>query len=124
MGEYVLSVACTEVKASDGADCFLAHVVDAEVKECLFTFFVDLLLDFACNLLNDFLDAGWMNASVDDETFKSNACDFLAYRIKTRDYDCFWSIIDDDVYACKCLEGTDVAAFATDDASLHFITWK
>ncbi len=124
MGENVLSVTCAEVQSSEGTDTVLTHIVDSQIEKYLFAFFVNLLLNLTCDLLNDFLDAGRMDSTVRNKAFKRLFCNFLANRIKTADNNCFWSVIDNDVNACECFKRTDITAFTTDDPAFHFIAWQ
>ena len=65
-----------------------------------------------------------MDASVSDELLQREARNFAPNRIEARDDDGVRGIINDDVDPCGELEGANVSALATDDASLHLIVRK
>ena len=62
-----------------------------------------------------------MDTSVNDQFLKSDPCDLSSYRIESRKNDSLRSIVDDEIYSCQSLDGSDVAAFSSDDAALHVV---
>src|SRR5882672_11395737 len=65
-----------------------------------------------------------MNAPIGDELLQRQPRDLAADWIEARDDYRVGSIVDDDIDASRELEGADVPAFASDDASLHFVIRK
>ena len=79
------------------------------------------VVDFLARLVDDFLDAARMDASVGHELLERQARDLAAHRIEARDDDRVRRVVDDDVDAGRELERADVSAFAADDAALHLV---
>jgi hypothetical protein len=50
--------------------------------------------------------------------------DFAANWIKAGDNDGLWGVVDNKVNACGLLDRADVAALASDDASLQVLAWQ
>ena len=63
----------------------------------------------------------WVDAAVGDELVECEACDFAAYGVESRKDDGLGGIVDDDFDAGCGFQRADVAAFATDDASLDLV---
>ncbi len=61
-----------------------------------------------------------MDATVQDQFGQGAAGHFTPHRLEAGDGDGFGGVVDDDIHTGGLFEGTDVAAVATDDASLHF----
>ena len=62
-----------------------------------------------------------MDASVGNELVECQAADFAAHGVECGDNDGFGRIVYNDFHASCGFEGADVAAFASDDAALHFV---
>ena len=88
---------------------------------CFLTLSANEVVDFLASFGDDFFDPRGMNSTVGDQVGQRTPSHFAAYGIKAADHDHAWCIIDDDVDAGFFFEGADVTAFATDDATLHFV---
>ena len=62
-----------------------------------------------------------MDSTVGDEAFERQPPDFTADRLEARHHHGVGRVVDDDVDARRCLERTDVAALAADDAAFHLV---
>src|SRR5262245_3129944 len=62
-----------------------------------------------------------MNAPVGDELIERNPGDLSANGIESAHYDDAGSVVDDDINAGRFFKRANVATFAADDATLHFI---
>src|SRR5205807_2214114 len=74
-------------------------------------------LDF----FHDVFDTSWMDATISQQTLQRQPCDLSANRVKARDNDCFWGIVNDEVDTCSRFEGTNITPFPANDAALHLL---
>src|SRR5256714_2141825 len=81
----------------------------------------DRSLDFLSRFVDHFFDATGMDAPIGDQFFERETGNLPPHRIEAGDDDGVRSVVDDHVDAGRQLERANVPAFATDDASLHFI---
>src|SRR5258705_4507692 len=95
--------------------------VDTALVSGLLTGLDDPRFDFLSRLVDDFLDAARVDAAIGDELLERQSRDLAADRIEARHHHRVRRVVDDDINSCRQLEGANVPAFATDDASLHFI---
>ena len=79
------------------------------------------LIDLGLRLGDHLLDAGGVDATVDEEPFERTLRDLAADRVKSGNDDSFRRVVDDEIDAGQRLEGADVPALAADDASLHVV---
>ena len=100
------------------------NAVYANFQGCGFTFFSHHGLYFFLCLFHHLFDSGRMNSSVHNQFFQRNTCYFTPDRIETGQYDCFRGIVNNEIYARKCFQSSDIASFPTDNTALHFIAWK
>ena len=121
MTQHVLTVAGAVLHSAEVADKLMMQSVYADFEHSRFASFADCLIDFLARLLDHFLDARGMDASVHDQLFETDARDLSAHRIERGQDDRFRRIVDDEVDAGRRFERTDVASFTTDDTTLHFI---
>ena len=98
--------------------------MNANVHSCILTIFTNLRFYFFLSFLNHLFDSGRMDTSIYDQFLKSYPRNLTTNRIKGRQYNCFRCIINNKIYTCKCLKGTDITPFTTDNSSLHLIAWK
>ena len=124
MLEGVLPVARAEMHAAQELHEFRMDAVYAHLENGGFALFLDELFDFLAGLRDDFLDAGRMDPSVQDQFLQGDAGDLAAHRVKARKHDGFRRIVDDQVHARRLFQRADVAAFASDDAAFHLIVGK
>ena len=97
------------------------QTVNAEVDGGAFSGLDDFILHLFAHLGNDFFNASGMNAAVSDELMEGETTDFTANGVEGTDDDGFGCVIDDDFHAGGCFERTDVATFASDDATFDFV---
>ena len=81
----------------------------------------NVLIYLGLDLDNDIFNALGMDSSVRYQPFECPPCDLTLDRIKTRDDDRFGSVIDNQIHARRHLHRSDVATFAPNDSSLHFV---
>ncbi len=117
----VLAIACAVAHASEQLDELGMQAVYAGFQYGALALLPDGLLDLAAALFHHFLDAGGVDAAVDDELFKRQACDLAANRIKARQRDGFRRVVDNQIDAGHRFQRADVASLAADDAALHFV---
>ena len=115
MREDILSIAGPEMQPPEGLDEFRRHVVQSQIEDDLLAFLEYLLGDLARHFLDDFLDAGGMDAPVRDEALEGHPRDLAPHRIETGDDHSLGRVVYDDVDAGESLEGPDVASLAADD---------
>ena len=97
------------------------QVVDTGLVGGALALHLDGVLHLAAGLLHHVLDAGGMDAAVDDELLQSHAGHFAADGVKAGNGDGFGGVVDDQIDAGDGLEGADVAALAANDAALHIV---
>ena len=95
--------------------------MDAYFQKSCLSFFAHHGLYFFLCFFYHFLNSGRVNSAVHDQTFQSDSCHFSSDRFKSGKYDCLRRIINNKLYACQCLEGTDITSFTSDNTSLHLI---
>ena len=93
------------------------------IGSCL-TIFTDTVVHFQAIFFNQFLDTGWMNPTVLQEGLHGHPSNFPANRIKTREHNHFWRVINDDINTCQTFKGPNIAAFTPDNPPLHGIIWQ
>src|SRR5690606_22176111 len=79
------------------------------------------LLHLLLNLLDDLLDAGWVDATIIQQLLQRLGGDRTTHRVKAGDHHHARRVVDDHVYARGLFERADVAAFAADDPALHVV---
>ncbi len=62
-----------------------------------------------------------MDAAVGHKLMEREARDLAAHGVEARKHNGFGCVVDDDLDACRGFEGTDVAAFAADDAAFDLV---
>ena len=97
------------------------EAVDAKVDGRTLTSFDDFIVDLLLDLRHHLFDAGGVDTSVGDELVEGQAADFAAHGVEGADDDGLGGVVYHDFNACGGFEGTDVAAFAADDATLHLV---
>ena len=119
--EHVLTVAGAELEPPQELDYLRWQGRDAGVVDSLLPCLAHYEIDFGAGLGHDFLDAARVDAAICHELGEGQAGHFPADRVEGADDDRFRRVVDDQVHASSLFEGADVAAFATDDASLHLV---
>ena len=119
--QEVLSVGGAIFHFAYDAHEFGVQSVDAEVNGGALTCFDNFLFHLFAHFGHDFLNACGVDASVGNELVECQAADFAAHGVEGGDDDGFGRIVYNDFHASGGFEGADVAAFASDDAALHFV---
>src|SRR4030042_3479280 len=92
---------------------------------CLSRGLLPLSLDSGFHLipgpLHHLLNASRMNSAIQNEALQGNTGHLPPHRIKTGERNRFRGIIYNQVHAGGMLQGSDVAALASNETSLHFI---
>ena len=118
---HVLTVRCAVLHPSDELDQFCVHPVNTKFVGRLLARLHQLLVDLLADLVDHFLDAAGMNATIGNELLQRESCDFAPDRLETRHHNGIRRVVDDHIDSRCRLERTDVASLATDDATLHFV---
>ena len=124
MMKDVLPVAGAEPQAAHQAQHLRLQVVKAELERGGLAVLADRVLHLRVHLVDDFLDAGGVNAAVGDQALDHAARHFAPVRVEAREDDRARRVVDDQVDAGGELEGADVPALAADDAALHIVAWQ
>ncbi len=90
----------------------------------LFTGLTDDPFHFFLLLFQHFLDMRRVDTSIEHQLGERALGNLTPHRIETRDGDCFWGVVDDDIDAGCLFEGVNIAPVAPDDASFHLIGWQ
>ena len=72
-------------------------------------------------LLHHLLDAGGVDAAVQNELLQSQPGNLPADRVKAGDGDGLGRVVDDEIHAGQRFQGPDVPALAADNPALHFV---
>ena len=121
MVQDILTIAGTIFQAAQQLNQFGVQTMHSDSKGSLFAGFLNLLLNLFLCLFNHFLNAGRMNTTIINQFFQSDTGNLAAYRIKAGNNNSLRSIIDNQINAGQGFQSTDVTAFTTDNAALHFI---
>ena len=119
--QQILAVAGAVFHLTHDADELGVQAVDAEVDGGALAGFHDLFVHLLLHLGHHFLDARGVDAAVGDELVQGQTSYLTAHRVEAADDDGVGGVIDDNLCSGGSFEGTDVAAFATDDAAFHVV---
>ena len=119
--QEVLTVGRAIFHLTDNANQFGVQAVHAEVDGRALTRLDDFFFHLFLHLGHDFLDACGVDAAVGDELVQGEAADFAAYGVESGDNDGLGRVVHNDFNARGGFEGTDIAAFAADDAAFHLV---
>ena len=119
--EDVLAVTGAVLQAADQVDQVHVHAVGADIEGCLLAGLADAHLQVLGDLLHHFLDPRRVDAAVGNELFQRQPGHLAADRVEAGEDDRLGGVVDDDVDARGRLDGADIPAFPTDDASLHLV---
>ncbi|MPM66611.1 hypothetical protein SDC9_113521 [bioreactor metagenome] len=97
------------------------QAVHVGLEHCPLALRLDGGVHLALGLFHHFLDAGGVNAAVDDELFQRQPGNFPAHRVETGDRDGLGGVVNDEIYAGHGFQGANVAAFAANNAALHLV---
>ena len=91
---------------------------------CSLTLLAHNSIHFLACFSNDILNSSRVDSPVQDQPGQCETCHLTTHRIKTRKDDCFWSIINDQVNSCGCLQRANIAPFTSNNTPFHFIIWQ
>ena len=112
------------MKPSDKADKLVVKTVHIGLQNGSFALLLDFVLNLAAGLVNHFLNAGRVYASVGDKLFESYPRNLAPCLIEAGQGDRLGSVVYNKVNARKSFKGTYIPSLSADNASLHFIVWK
>jgi len=121
MGVLVLAVAAAELELADQLDQLRVQAGQADLVDGALAFLQDHALDFLARIFHQLLDAGRVDAAVNDQLGQRPLGDLAAHGVEAADGDGFRRVVDDDIDAGRLLKGADVAPVAADDPALHLI---
>ena len=81
----------------------------------------DVLVDLRARLVIGLFDPRRMDATVLKQTFEGQTRDLPTYPVEAREQHGARGVVDDEVDSGERLEGTDVAALASDDAAFELV---
>ena len=119
--EHVLAIAGAVVLAAQQLDQFRVQAVDVGLEHGALALGADGGVHLPLGLLHHLLDAGGVDAAVQDELFQGQPGDLPAHRVKAGHGDGLGGVVDDEVHAGHGLQRADVAALPADDAALHLV---
>ena len=97
------------------------QTMDTQVDSGTLTRLDNLIVELFLYLGYHLFNTGRMDTTIADELMKSQTANLTTDRIETRDNDSLRGVINHNLNACCCLEGTDVTTFTTDNTTLHLI---
>ena len=124
MLQSILSITRPELQLSEQFYEFGMNTVHAHFQQRGFSFLFDHYFDFLLRLLHHLFDSRRMNASIHDQLLKRNPCDFPSDRIEGRQNHRFRRIVDNQIHTGQRFQRSDIAAFTSNNSSLHFIIGK
>lgn len=121
MLQDVLPEGGTIAQSAQGSDDLRMQVMDPRIEGGLFARFANALVNEIGGLVVHLLDARRMDTAICDEVLQRNASGLATNRIEAGQHDRLGRIVDDEIDAGNLLERTDIAAFASDDATFEVI---
>ena len=120
--QHVLAVAGAEVQPAEQLYSTLGCTpwTSASWTASSPIFWMCASISFCVSATTSSIRVGWMRPSA-ISLFSDMAGDFAADGVEAADDDHAGRVVDDHVDAGGLFEGADVAAFAADDAALHFV---
>ena len=119
--QEVLPVGGAVFHTADQPDQFDVQAMDAQVDTGALAGLQNLVLELLLDLRDHLLDAGRVDAAVDDQLVERQPRHFAAHGVEGGKQDGVGGVVDDDLHARGGLQGADVAAFAADDTALDLI---
>src|SRR5690606_32419910 len=121
MGKLLLPVAGAELEPPQHLDHLAVQAAHARVVCRTLALFLDDLLHLLLGGFDQLLDAGGMDAPVEDEPVHGALGDLTPHRVEAADGHGFRRVVYDHVHATRLLKGADVPPVAPDDAALHLV---
>ena len=103
---------------------FFWNTDDADFTGGIFTGAHDIFFNILLSFFNDFFNASWVNTTIFHEHFESLTGNFAANWIKATKDNVARSVVNHNVDASSPLQGLDITAFFTDDATFHFFVFQ
>src|SRR5260370_4719700 len=122
MIQNVLGVTVPEMEASQRFDNFRMQRRQAGFHYRFLAQADDGFIHFLAHFAYDFLDPGWVDASVSDQPHHGFPGDFAPNRIETRKQDRARGVVNEHGHSRGSLESPDVPALAAYDPAFDFIT--
>ena len=119
--EHVLAVAGAVAHPAQELHQLRVQAVDVGLKDGALALGLDGGVHLPLGLLHHLLDAGGVDAAVQDQLLQGQPGDLPADGVKAGDGDGLRRVVDDQVHPGQGLQGADVAALAADDAALHLV---
>ena len=119
--QYVLTIAGAVAHTAQELDQLGVQAVDVGLKDGALAFRLDGGVHLTLGLLHHLLNAGGVDAAVQNELLQSQPGDLPAHGVKAGDRNGLGGVVDDQVHAGQGLQRADVAALAADDAALHLV---
>ena len=119
--EQVLSVARPETHPAHHLNQFGMQPVDSQVNHRTFADLNDFVLNIFAGFRHNFLNPGGVNPAILYQAVKRQTRNFAADRVKARNNDGLWCIINDDFDAGSGFEGPDVPAFTANDFAFNVV---
>ena len=123
MLQKVLPIGRTVLHAADKLDEFNIEPVDAEVDAGPLAGLQDLILELTAHLGDDLFDSRRMYPAIHDKLVQRKTGNFAAHGIEGAQHDGVGGIVNYDFNSCSRLEGADIPAFSSNDASLDLIAF-
>jgi hypothetical protein len=119
VAEHVLAVTCAVFLTAQELDQLGMQAVDIGLEYGPLALRLDGRIHLPLGFFHHFLDAGGVDAAVDDKLFQRQARDFAADGVETGDGNGLRSVVDNEIHAGQGLQRADIAALAADNAPLH-----
>ena len=119
--EHVLAKAGAVVLAAQQLHQLGVEAMDVGLKHGPLALGADDSVHLPLGLLHHLLNAGGVDAPVQDELFQGQPGDLPAHRVEAGHGDGLGGVVDDEVHPRHRLQGADVAALPADDAALHLV---
>src|SRR5262245_33392514 len=85
------------------------------------TFFLQGIGHLFLDLFHHVLDPAWMDAAVGQQTLQCQPGNLTADRVKARNNDSFWRIVNNEVDTCGSFKGANITPFTTNDPAFHLL---
>ena len=118
---HVLAVAGAVLHAADELDELGVQAHDVGLQHGPLALGFDGGVHFPFGGLHHLLDAGGVDAAVQDELFQGQPGDLPADGVKAGHGDGLRGVVDDEVHAGEGFQGADVPAFPADDPPFHLV---
>ena len=119
--EQILPIRRAVLHFTDNANQFGVQTVDTEVNRRTLTRFDHFFVDLLFHLAHHFFDAGGVNTAVRNQVVECQTRHFATNGVESADNNSFGGVIDNDFYAGRRFQGTNVSSFAANNATFHVV---